>query len=278
MKKLLFILLLGAVAISINAQNASGWLQMKKVGPQVWSVSDNGTDNMYIVEGKDKAMLIDTGTGVADISSLVSRTTSKPLIVVNTHAHPDHSGGNYQFSEVYIQPRDSAGARPYSKYHPVNGNSGIVPSPAERFNEKPYNTRFLPLKDGQIFDLGERRIQIIEAPGHTAGEICLLDIENKILFTGDNTNALVWLFLPVCRPLHEYLLTLEMLEKRLSEYNTIMPGHKDPLPSDFIKDQVECVKAILNKSIEVKPYTGYGDDAKISVYNRASVCFNPKNL
>jgi glyoxylase-like metal-dependent hydrolase (beta-lactamase superfamily II) len=277
MKKLMFLFILGAFANNIDAQNPSGWLMIKEVGPKIWSVSDNGSDNMYIVEGKNKAMLIDTGTGVADISSLVSKTTNKPLIVVNTHAHPDHSGGNYQFSEVYIQPRDSADARPYSKYRPVKGNSKNVPSEAERFKGKPYNTKFLPLKNGQVFDLGGRRIQVIEAPGHTAGEICLLDIENKTLFTGDNTNALVWLFLPVCRPLHEYLQTLEMLEKRLPEYTTIMPGHKDPLPGDFMNDQIACVKGILNKSIEVKPYTGYGE-AKISVYNRASVCFNPDNL
>lgn len=278
MKKFLFFLTLAAIAQNIAAQNNPGWLIMKEVGPKVWSISDNGNDNMYLVEGKDKAMLIDTGTGVADISSLVRKTTAKPLIVLNTHAHPDHSGGNYQFSEVYIQPRDSADARPYSKYRPVKGNSGKVPSEAERFKGKPYNTKFLSLTDGLIFDLGGRRMQIIEAPGHTAGEICLLDIENKILFTGDNTNALVWLFLPVCRPLHEYLQTLENLEKRLPEYTIIMPGHKDPLPADFIKDQIACVKGILNKSIEVKPYTGYGDNAKISVYNRASVCFNPNNL
>jgi glyoxylase-like metal-dependent hydrolase (beta-lactamase superfamily II) len=276
MKKFLFLFIVGAIANSIAAQNAPGWLIMKEVGPRVWSVSDNGADNMYIVEGKDKAMLIDTGTGVADISSLVNKTTTKPLIVINTHAHPDHSGGNYQFCEVYIQPRDSAGARPYSKYRPVKGNSN-VPKEAERFKGKPFNTKLLPLKDGQIFDLGGRRIQIIEAPGHTAGEICLLDMENKILFTGDNTNALVWLFLPVCKPLHEYLQTLEMLEKRLPEYTTIMPGHNDPLPADFIRDQVSCVKNILSNTIEAKPYTGHGD-AKISVYNRASVCFNPENL
>ena len=54
----------------------------------------------------------------------------------------------------------------------------------------------LPLKDRQVFDLGGRKLEVIATPGHTPGEIVLLDAANRIVFTGDNDNSLVWLFLP----------------------------------------------------------------------------------
>lgn len=69
-----------------------------------------------------------------------------------------------------------------------------------------------------------------------------------------------------------------MLEKRGSEYNTIFPGHNDPLPGDFIKDQIACVEGILDGSLERKPYQSARGSALISVYDRASVVFNPDNL
>lgn len=65
-----------------------------------------------------------------------------------------------------------------------------------------------PIKSGFIFDLGNRKLEVIEVSGHTKGSIVLLDSENKLLFTGDNNNALVWLFLDGCLPIESYLKIL----------------------------------------------------------------------
>ena len=54
----------------------------------------NGSQNIYLLEGKEKAMLIDTGWGAGNLRACVEKLTDKPLIVVNTHFHPDHSAGN----------------------------------------------------------------------------------------------------------------------------------------------------------------------------------------
>jgi hydroxyacylglutathione hydrolase len=284
MKKTLVLLsLIAIISICESCKNKSietTWLKVKEVADKVWQISDNGDDNMYLVEGRDSAMLIDTGLGVADLTSVVNQLTKKPLIVVNTHAHPDHSGANYQFEKIYIHPADLEDAKPYSKPRqmPAGAQQQTTIPEAELYKGTIHDPVFVPLSDGQIFDLGGRRIEIIHAPGHSAGEICLLDKENKLLFTGDNTNALVWLWLPTCRPLSEYLVTLEMLEKRGPEYTTIFPGHNDPLPGDFIKDQIACVKGILDGSLERKPYEMGGGQAQFSVYNGATVVFNPDNL
>jgi glyoxylase-like metal-dependent hydrolase (beta-lactamase superfamily II) len=118
----------------------------------------------------------------------------------------------------------------------------------------------------------------METPGHTPGGICFLDMENKLFFSGDNNNGLVWLFLQNCKPLHEYLVTLEKQASLLNEFTTLLPGHGPEMSSDFVKDQVACVKGILDKSLERKPYQSFAGNAMIATFGKASVAFNPDNL
>jgi glyoxylase-like metal-dependent hydrolase (beta-lactamase superfamily II) len=267
----------------VSGQESPGWYTSKQVAAGVWQISDHGADNIYVIEGRDSSMLIDTGLGAADLAGYVSKITAKPLIVINTHGHPDHAGANYQFRKVYVDPADSAASRacnaPEARANASkNMLQGNTPAENELFKGTPVSTRLVPVKDGQIFNLGGRRIQVITTPGHTPGEICLLDMDNKLLFTGDNNNTLVWLFLPNCKPLRTYLASLEKQIGKLAEFTTIFPGHGAPMPSDFINDQAECVRGILNKTIEAKPYKSFAGEAMISTYKRASVAFNPKNL
>jgi hydroxyacylglutathione hydrolase len=267
----------------VSGQNASSWFSLKEVSPEVWVIGDHGTDNMYLVEGTDSALLVDTGLGVADLASYVKKLTTKPLIVINTHGHPDHAGSDYQFRKVYVHPADSSAARacnlPEARANASQSmTGGSTPLKEEIYSGKPFNTKLVAVREGYLFRLGGRTLKVMEAPGHTPGEICLLDIENKLLFTGDNNNMLVWLFLQNCRPLHEYLATLEKQAGRMSEFTVIYPGHGTPLPSDFINDQIACVKGILNNTLERKPYKSFAGDAMIAVSGRASVTFNPGNL
>jgi hydroxyacylglutathione hydrolase len=282
-QKTTFFLLLAAIPFSLTAQTETGWFSAKEVSPKVWQIDDNGADNIWLVEGQDSSMLIDTGLGVADLASFVKKITMKPLIVINTHGHPDHSGSNYQFEKVYVHPADSSDARRCNlpKARAASSGSmtqGKAPSESDKYKGKPFNTRLISASENQIFNLGGRRLQVMETPGHTHGSICLLDIENKLLFTGDNNNVLVWLFLQNCNPLHEYLITLEKQVKKLDSFSILFPGHGFQMQSDFINDQVVCVKGILDKSLEAKPYKSFAGDAMISTYGRASVAFNPGNL
>lgn len=282
-QKTTVILLLAAFSHVLTAQTEAGWFSEKEVSPKVWQINDNGADNIWLVEGRDSSILIDTGLGVADLVSFVKKITVKPLIVINTHGHPDHSGSNYQFEKVYVHPADSSDARRCNLPEARAASSGSMvqgkaPSESDKYKGKPFNTRLIPVSEGQIFNLGGRRLQVMNTPGHTHGSICLLDIENKLLFTGDNNNVLVWLFLQNCDPLHEYLVTLEKQIKKLDSFTTLFPGHGFQMQSDFINDQVACVKGILDKSIEAKPYKSFAGDAMISTSGRASVAFNPGNL
>jgi len=268
---------------TLTAQKQPDWFTAKEISKNVWQIDDHKAVNVYLIAGRDSALIIDTGMGTADLASFVKKLTDKPLIIVNTHGHPDHTGANYQFEKVYIHPSDIQSAIESNTPERRNDASknmlqGQKPKDSELYKGIVHNTKLVPIHEGHLFSLGDRKLEVMETPGHTPGEICLLDIENKLLFTGDNNNVLVWLFLPVCKPLHEYLASLQKQEKRLSEFNLLLPGHGSPMPSDFIKDQIACVKGILDKTLEAKPYQSFAGNSMISTFGRASVAFDPKNL
>ena len=262
---------------------AEPWFSVKEYSKGVWIIGDHGADNMYLVVGKDSALLVDTGLGVADLAATVKKITDKPLIVVNTHGHPDHSGANYQFEKVFMHPADILAAKQFNQPEARarsagNMTQGSEPREEEKYKGTPYDTKYIPVTEGRTFNLGGRRIQVMETPGHTPGSICLLDIENKLLFSGDNNNMLVWLFLQNCLPLHKYLETLQKQQKRLNEFTTLLPGHGTPVSSDFINDQAACVKSILDGTCQAKEYKSFAGNAMLCSYGRASVAYRPDNL
>ncbi len=278
-----FIVIIITFSLKAQTQPAQGWFKVSEVSPAVFRIDDNNAVNVYLIIGKDSALVVDTGMGSADLVSQLKKLTSKPLIVVNTHGHPDHTGANYQFKKVYIHPDEILAAMNTNtpeqrKSATQNMLNGKKPAEEDTYKGPVENTKYVPVREGFVFKLGGRTIKVIETPGHTPGELVLLDVENKLLFTGDNDNSLVWLFLPTCKPLHEYLASLEKLQKRMSEFTTLFPGHGIPRPSDFINDQVKCVKGILDKTLKAEPYRSFAGDAMMSTWGRASVAFDPKNL
>lgn len=266
-------------------QARQSWFTARKVADGVWCINDHGSDNMYLVEGRQQAMLIDTGLGVAKLNDFVRTLTSLPLVVVNTHGHPDHAGGNYQFKSVYAHPLEFASIKEFSTRESrkrtaenmVKGAPTADMVPVEEALKMPA-PELLPLQDGQVFDLGGRKLEVIQTPGHTPGEIVLLDSANRIVFTGDNDNVLVWLFLPTSMPLEVYLESLKKLQKREGEFDTIMPGHGLPLPRSFVGEQIICVENILDGTCKGESYKSFAGEALVCRYKSASVAFDPNNL
>jgi len=266
-------------------QEFTGWFEAKVVADRVWRISDHGSDNIYLVEGDEKALLIDTGIGVADLAGNVKTITKLPVIVVNTHGHPDHVGGNFQFSEVYAQPMDFELTNQFSGQtnheHTIQvtmkNNPGFV-SPFIKDTTAYKTPVLLPVKAGYIFDLGNRKLEVIEVPGHTKGSIVLLDAANKLLFTGDNNNTLVWLFLDGCLPLEAYLQTLQKLNERNAEFDHILPGHGDVLDKSFINDQIVCAQKIISGECKGEKYESFAGPALKCTYQSASIAYNPDNI
>ena len=89
-------------------------LKTRQLADNVWLIDESGAVNMYLVTGQDSALLIDTGTGAGNLLECVRSITSLPLIVVNTHGHPDHAGSNYRFEKIFAHPEDFDAVRQFS--------------------------------------------------------------------------------------------------------------------------------------------------------------------
>jgi hydroxyacylglutathione hydrolase len=270
---------------SKSAPPSNGWFTARLVAEKVWCIDDHGSDNMYLVEGQEKALLVDTGLGVANLAEFIKTLTPLPITVINTHGHPDHAGGNLQFEKVYAHSNDFELIKRFSSKEQRENtvknmlknatvpDSVILKDPG---NLKP--TVLMPLKQGDVLDLGKRKLEVIEVPGHTKGSICLLDRGRKLLFTGDNDNTLVWLFLADCTPLETYLVSLQKLNQQASAFDLLLPGHGGPLDKAFIGEQISCVHSILDGSCTGKPYNSFAGKGLVCGYKRAQVAYNPQNL
>lgn len=152
----------------------------------------------YLLIGTEKALLIDTAYGFTDIGSAIREITALPLTVVNTHGHFDHITGNYRFGETYLHKKDAALYRLHTQQSSLETLlkfivGGGMKADLAVLALRPQIRRMLchaipdtkELPECGYFELGNRRVDILETPGHTQGSISLLDTKNGWLFSGD---------------------------------------------------------------------------------------------
>ena len=93
----------------------------------------------------------------------------------------------------------------------------------ERIQEP--DTKIIPIRDGSSIDLGGRRLEIIEIPGHTPGSIAVLDVERRVLFSGDTVqDGSIFLFGPM-RNIPAFYHSLKRLEGMTGRFDLIYPSH-----------------------------------------------------
>lgn len=123
-------------------------------------------ESLYLVEGQEKAILIDAGTNIKDLNKIVSSITKKPYKVVATHVHPDHTGSSIDaFPEISINPSDTVLIPQFMPNY-----KGVV--------------KFL--KDGEKIDLGGRELEVVYTPAHTPGSTTFIDKNAGYGFSGDS--------------------------------------------------------------------------------------------
>src|ERR1700756_4725011 len=88
---------------------SDAWFEVYKVAPGVFAIYEPHQAEeviSYLIVGNKQAVLFDTGMGIANIRRVTSQLTSRPVVVLNSHTHDDHVGGNWQFRFVYGMDTD----------------------------------------------------------------------------------------------------------------------------------------------------------------------------
>lgn len=204
---------------------------------------------MYLVVGKERAALIDTGYGVGDLEAYVRSITKLPLIVLCSHGHVDHASGSAQFDEVYLSRRDWELEREHTQVEKrmsiAEALSGTKPQEEDMISQR--NAPYLDLEDGDAFDLGGLTIEAIFCPGHTQGCMCFLIKELRLLLLGDACNSNTFLFFPEAGKVADYLASLNRLNGRTDEFDHAVFFHPDNYgDKNNIEENIVVCREILD--------------------------------
>ncbi len=246
------------------------------IGKGITRITGAGKELMYLIEGNSKAALVDTGIGVGNIKEYVESLTNQPIIVLLTHAHIDHSAGAFWFQDdVYLNERDA-------KLLDLEFNDNEIQLMHEDMREfvaadllsldlqsedfvKPYRKKFLPLNGGDIFDLGNLTLEILECPGHTPGSVMILIKDERAIIFGDSCNPSVWMFLPESTTITHYRESLRKIQERAGEYDKVYLSHEpNDAPKEILDEVLNVCHNIIEGEIEAIPYHELGENVFIA--------------
>ncbi len=192
------------------------WFSVRHIGDQIYAITEPGHVNSFLVIGSRRAVLFDTGLGMVNVAEVCAQLTARPIMVVNSHSHFDHRGGNGLFLEIGVHAAgvaelgrtlDSASLTGYVRraqtmwsgfqdyhsldeefFHLIDQTMWLRPLPASVVNGEWVVRGSVPtvlLSDGDIVNLGDRSLVIIHSPGHSPDSVCAFDTASGALLAGD---------------------------------------------------------------------------------------------
>ena len=241
------------------------WFEVYKVEAGVYAIYEPHQAEetiSYLIVGTKQALLFDTGMGIGNLQSLVSRLTSRPIVVLNTHTHNDHVGGNWQFPFVFGM--DTAFTRANAKGSREDAQAELGPDMIcgdlpKNFDRQAYATKpwkiSMAVHDGFKINLGGgRTMEIVATPGHTPDAICLLDRANGLLFTGDTYYpAPIWLFRPET-DFDAYVASVKRIAALEPQLKLVLGAHNIPVAQPSVLPRlVAAIEAVRAGQGDVKP-------------------------
>ena len=221
-----------------------GWFEVYRVAPQTLAIYEPHQSEetiSYLILGRERALLFDTGMGIGDLKALIAGLTKLPVVVLNSHTHDDHVGNNWQFDTVFGM--DTSFTRESAKGSKADAQAEVAPGEVcgklpKGFDRAAYATR--PWKvskwmhDGDRIDLGGRTLEILATPGHTPDAICLFDRANGLLFTGDTYYpGTVWIYRPET-DLAAYGRSVRRLAALEPEVKLVLGAHNVPVAAPAV--------------------------------------------
>lgn len=228
---------------------------------------------MYLAEGNERAVLMDTSVGIRGLRALVEELTDKPLTVLISHGHLDHAMGVPEFDTAYMNPDDISlyqsmcSVEERKEYAEMSIGLSPEKIPEEAYLPAEPDYVFEKLTDGMSFDLGGMHIDVYAFPGHTKGCMVFLLREAHILISGDACNNSTFLFdEKCCSTVSEYRVQVEKIKNALEgKYDRIFVMHQvmEADPELFGQMLMVC-DDVMNGKSDAIPFEFLGRQALVA--------------
>jgi len=240
------------------------WFEVYRVSPGVFAIYEPHQSEEtigYLITGQQRALLFDTGMGIGDIKKITSTLTKLPVVVLNSHTHNDHVGGNWQFDTICGMDLDftranARGSRDAAQAEVAPGEiCGDLP---KGFDKQTYMTKPWKIQaykhDGDRLDLGGRSLEVMATPGHAPDSVCLFDRQHGLLFTGDTYYpGSIWLHDPAT-DLEAYGASIRRLAALAAHVRIVLGAHNIPIaPPSVLPDLVSAFAAVRSGKVSATP-------------------------
>jgi glyoxylase-like metal-dependent hydrolase (beta-lactamase superfamily II) len=265
------------------------WFATHKLGDGTYLIAEPPHVNSYLILGSRRAVLFDTGMGIGNIREAVDGLTDLDVLVINSHYHFDHVGGNSQFEQIAIHAdgRDPVGEEvpadwlsAYAAYvEEMLAAFRLYKEADDRFFRlltteiepralpegfSPANWRIPPtipaqlLHDNQVIDLGGRTLEVLHTPGHTPDGICLLDTRSRQLFAGDTlTTGPHYAHLPDSDLAAFTRSTRRLADDVTAKIEVVYPAHmlRYAAPPEFLAEVADGFGRVSEGTAQPRPGT-----------------------
>jgi len=148
--------------------------------------------SVWLVQGTERDLVVDSGTGIVPLAPLIAEMTPRPVLAVALCSNFDHSSGFYSFDERACHPLEAEALtkpklRDLSDYLGIENRLLAVPSAGFRLEDYvlPGAAPTQLLEDGDVIDLGDRRVEVLHIPGRSPGSLALWEAASGYLFGGE---------------------------------------------------------------------------------------------
>ena len=225
----------------------------KKINKNTYHILNAGCD-VYLLDG-ECPVLVDCGCAKENIQVYVSKLINKDVKnVICTHSHIDHTGSCGLFKNVYMSAKTALSAK-----NPMDEDTNYL--------YRQYQP--ILIEDGEILSFNNIKIEVIMCDCHASGNVMFLDLNNGILFTGDELDKDQVLLLPSfaikkgeyhsknAASVYDYKKMLEKIWLREKEYDILCTGHNgSPLNKKIIKDMIQLCDSILSGKKGIRDCSG----------------------
>ena len=204
----------------------SKFFKTRKIFGHVTLITGLGGEQAYLIEGGERALLVDGLSGVGSLKAFVRELTELPVTLVNTHGHVDHIGADFEYGEVRIAPEDVELMYAHSSRE----------------------MRLEFAKTGAMF-----------APLPTRGTVVFLDRDLRIVYSGDACNRNTLLYGTESTSIEQYRESLLHLKSFLPAFDGLWGGHGGGAEAPgIVDDAISLCDEIMAGTDDAIGATGFG--------------------